>query len=280
MKNRCLITHLRMRCVVGLFLIAAFPATMFAPIIYRSPDLTTGLNSDYTLLQVDLSYPANRGWTNTVQQSPDLLQWTIIDAVTPQADGTVVSHYFLPLSTTRMFFRLGIPQPQINFVQPFTVSSTGGFFFIIGQAFDPSFTVWIDGNLVSSTFIDGSTIQVNVGALSVGFHTITLRDNANNVITTLANGLAVTPTGRSDQESPPSSPAVNCSPIDFNGPPGLPDYRGGNSEGVREIMRNLRTDYVLPPVAEVNALMFDTPGSFASPGTIAVVGAEMAVTNP
>src|SRR5436190_20788178 len=106
MKNRYLMARLRMRYVFGLFLIAAFPATMFAPIIYRSPDLTTGLNSDHTLLDVQISYPAMGHWTNTVQQSPDLLQWNIIDAVTPQADGTVVSHYFLPLSITRSLFRL------------------------------------------------------------------------------------------------------------------------------------------------------------------------------
>lgn len=235
------------RGALTLFLVVLLPQIAPAPIIYGTPNLTTGITTDYTLLSVEISYAAVGGWTNTVQFSPDLVQWNLIDAVTPSADGTVSLQYFFPLSTTKAFFRLGLPQPQINSVQPFTVSTSGGMFFIIGQVFDPSYQVRIDGNLVSSTFINSSTIQVNVGALAPGFHTITIVDSGNNVVATFSNGLFVTNTGRTDQESSPSAPLVNEAITFSGGPSSEPDESCGDAIGKYEWDFNYPSS-LFPPI--------------------------------
>lgn len=205
------------RYTLALLLIVALPRSAPAPILYAEVGIDTSITPDNSAQTVDLTYSAMGGWVNTVQYSPDLFNWSVIDAVIPPADGSVTVQYLLPLSTSTAFFRLGLPQVQINYAQPYVVMTTGGVFYLIGQAFDPSYTVWIDGNLVSSTFINGSTIQVNVATLSAGFHTIQIRDSMNNVLATLSNGLLASTTGRTDQ-LPPNVPEVNDPNVDESGP--------------------------------------------------------------
>ncbi|MGZ5504146.1 MAG: IPT/TIG domain-containing protein, partial [Chthoniobacterales bacterium] len=141
---------------------------MFAPVITRLHDLTTGITTDYTLLSIEADL--NGKSTTPLEVSHDLIQWSVLDALTPTVDGTYPLQYFFPPNTTNGFFRLDIPQVQINSVQPFTIFSSGGTFFVTGQVFDPSYSVRIDGNPVTASFIDGSTFQVNVGPLALGFH--------------------------------------------------------------------------------------------------------------
>src|SRR3954470_8101453 len=101
------------RILLLLALLAAFPRTMFAPVLYQFNDITVGETSDHQLLTIDLSYYGFINWKNTVESSADLLQWDIIDVVTPVNTDAISLEYFLPLSTTRTFFRLGL-QTQIN----------------------------------------------------------------------------------------------------------------------------------------------------------------------
>ncbi|MGZ4984255.1 MAG: IPT/TIG domain-containing protein, partial [Chthoniobacterales bacterium] len=211
------------RALLVLVILVAFPCTMFAPVITRLHDLTTGITTDYTLLSIEADL--NGKSTTPLEVSHDLIQWSVLDALTPIVDGTYPLQYFFPPNTINGFFRLDIPQVQINSVQPFTIFNGGGTFFVTGQVFDPTYSVRIDGNPVTASFIDGSTFQVSVGPLSLGFHDITIVDSSNNVVATLSNGLFVTSTGRTDQESPPSAPLVNepafeIEDFGFDGEPG------------------------------------------------------------
>ena len=203
------------RFVLMLLLIAALPRMAPAASYFdlRVTDVKKGESTDdgQNFIEiVDLQWSAKRNETHSLQFSPDLVQpFFVIDSFTLPADGVVTDSYFLPPNTPKGFFRIGLPQVQINSVQPFTIVNSGGIFFLTGQVFDPSYQVRIDGNPVSATFIDSTTFQVNVGPLAPGFHTITIVDASNNVVATLSNGLFVNATGRSDQESPPQAPKVN-----------------------------------------------------------------------
>ncbi len=138
--------------------------------------------------------------------------WLPYDTILTDSSGNgSTSFYFDPTTSDgrQHFFRAVTPVPQINLVQPGVINPSGGQVFLIGQLFDPSFVVKIDGNTVSSSFTDANTLMVNTGALSIGFHTITLFDSTNNILVSLTNGLFVTATGRTDQESPPTPPLVN-----------------------------------------------------------------------
>jgi hypothetical protein len=127
------------RILLVLVLLAAFPRTMFAPVITRLHDLTTGLTTDYTLLSIEADL--NGKSTTPLEISHDLIQWSVLDALTPAVDGTYPLQYFFPPNTTNGFFRLDVPQVQINSVQPFTIFSGGGTFFVTGQVFDPTYSV-------------------------------------------------------------------------------------------------------------------------------------------
>jgi YD repeat-containing protein len=182
---------------------------------------STDGNPNHKIEIATFHWTANAGQVHSLQSLPSLSAsqptWTTIDSFNANTTGTINTQVALPTGTTPQFFRLLLPQVQINLLQPNIVPTTGGNFFIIGQLFNASDTVQIDGVSVSSMFIDSNTIMVTAGVLTAGFHTVTVLDSMNNVIASSPNGLNVTTTGRTDQGSPPTAPIVNC-PNRFGSP--------------------------------------------------------------
>ncbi len=204
------------RCILAIIATVGLPAIASAASDYliRIDSVSKGesvdANPNNKIEIVSFHWGAARGEMHTLQSSSDLVQWNTVDSFTATADGTITDQIFLAPGTPKLFLRIVLPQVQINMIQPSVVSTSGGTVFLIGQRFDPSFSVKIDGNTVSSSFMDANTLTINTGPLSIGFHTITLLNGTSTVIFTLTNGLIVTGTGRTDQESPPRAPAVNA----------------------------------------------------------------------
>ncbi len=234
--------------IVGLPAIASAASDYLLQIDSVSKGESVDSNPNNKIEIVSFHWGAGHGAMHTLQSSPDLVQWTTVDSFLPSSDGTITDQIFLAPGTPRLFLRIVLPQVQINSIQPSFISTSGGSFFLIGQLFAASDTVRIDGNLVSSTFIDSNTFMVNAGPLSAGFHTITLLDGTNTIIATFTNGLFVNATGRTDQESPPSAPLVNDS-VTFSGGPGAePEESCGDTIRRYEWDLNYQTHVALPPV--------------------------------
>jgi YD repeat-containing protein len=207
------------RCVLALLTIL-FSQDAFAE---TTITLTDPSPNDPSQPRLDLGLLGPPHTTVPVQQSPtlDTPTWQLLDVLRLDATGSastsVLGDPTMPTGD-KHFFRAILPLPQISLLQPTIVSMTGGSFYVIGQMFEPSDTVRIDGILVSSTFMDPNTIFVSPGTLSAGFHTVTVLDSLSNIIASMPNGLTVTSTGRTDQVSPPSAPKVNDPNVGVSGP--------------------------------------------------------------
>lgn len=185
------------------------PNTVFLKVIQAQP-LVDGR------YQVTLQWNALSGATYEVQGQEGLSQvgWLSFGLVTPatttgQWQGTIAASL---VDDGRFFMRLVLPREKIESLEPAFISTGGGVFYILGQCFEPTDRVFVNGSEATVVvFEDHTRLKVTMPAMAGGVYDVEVRaSDGTTGHATLTDSLAVNATGRSD-EVPPSPLLVNSS---------------------------------------------------------------------
>lgn len=134
-----------------------------------------------------LSWQSIIGARYTVQASTDLVRWLDVDVVTATTATTVWPDPF-PRPSTKGFYRVILPQPQVRRVEPSVVQSGAATtVYFLGECFASGGAIWIDGvQQAPGTLVYDSATQLHAAlTLTAGEHTVVIKDASG---ATLAGG--------------------------------------------------------------------------------------------
>ena len=119
------------------------------------------------------------------------------------------SPYPLLTSNRAQFFRLRQPTSPafITDIEPAYLPTSGGTFYLTGSNFASNATVYINGILASTAFVNSNLLSVSAGAIGAGTYNISVVNPATGQTNaTLADGLTVESTPLASLEGPPGMP--------------------------------------------------------------------------
>lgn len=175
-------------------------ATVATSAIAAEPDGDGGL-------EIQLSWPAFEGARYGIQFSEQLgddgTGWETLDQIV--ADDGEMSVKMQVGDLDRGFFRLTLPQPEISAIEPAVVLPGGGIH-VVGQCFEATDAVYVDGVQAVTTFIDHTTLLVAVPEGITGTPSLEVRNGSGTPVATVIGGLEITSTPWSDVLPPEPAP--------------------------------------------------------------------------
>ena len=166
-----------------------------------------------------LTWTSVAGARYKVQYSPTLIPpapWQDFEVVT--AAGAMSSSE-VPLALlgsgtpNEGFYRLVLPQPAIDGLQPALLNVAGGQLFITGQCFAPGDIVRINGVDLPTNFIDHTLLSATLSGFAPGIYDVQIV-RGGKVIATLTDALTITnglPIETLEPPSlPPGAPVPSC----------------------------------------------------------------------